>query len=403
MPPACAPGSCRACSENAHGRHHGRSRAGPPAAASAPGSAAGSARTPRAGGGRRLRHRTGNPPARCRRRPTPRSARRIRRTRTRRSASWLIVNGRADPPIATAIIPGRPRPPSRSGRWTAPVGRPRNKQPTDRLVSRRELERDAALTRAHHSDATDHPGRHRSRGRQPLPSPPCGRSRIPARRPRRRRRRLRSSRGRRPLRPRRRDRSCLLAGGGGRPSPPLRRPHERRRAPRGPHRGNRPRRRRLLAAPAADDPRRRVRPDRSTGRDRRHHGAGRDAGPRDRRALPDGSLRRARGSRAAYHAAAAIASNFLVALENSAAELLAAAGSRTVASCSRRSSCGPRPTGPSAGAAALTGPIAARRATEEAVARHLGKAIAEAAPELESLCRALRRAARVDRRGGRTP
>ena len=54
-------------------------------------------------------------------------------------------------------------------------------------------------------------------------------------------------------------------------------------------------------------------------------------------------------SRAAYHAAAAIASNFLVTLEESAAGLLAMPGSRTGASCSRRSSCAPPPTGRSPG------------------------------------------------------
>jgi predicted short-subunit dehydrogenase-like oxidoreductase (DUF2520 family) len=91
-------------------------------------------------------------------------------------------------------------------------------------------------------------------------------------------------------------------------------------------------------------------------------------------------------SRAAYPAAAAIASNFLVALEASAEELLAAAGVengrellaplvlRTAANWAER------------GPAALTGPIA--RGDEETVARHL-EAIAETAPELESLYRAL--------------
>ena len=73
--------------------------------------------------------------------------------------------------------------------------------------------------------------------------------------------------------------------------------------------------------------------------------------------------------RAAYHAAASIASNFLVALEESAAGLLAEAGApdarellaplvlRTAANWSER------------GAAALTGPIA--RGDEATVARHL--------------------------------
>ena len=95
------------------------------------------------------------------------------------------------------------------------------------------------------------------------------------------------------------------------------------------------------------------------------------------------------GSRAAYHAAAAMASNFLIALEESAAALLRDAGLddshdarellaplvlRTAANWAEQ------------GAAALTGPIA--RGDEETVARHL-EAIAETAPELEPLYREL--------------
>ena len=91
-------------------------------------------------------------------------------------------------------------------------------------------------------------------------------------------------------------------------------------------------------------------------------------------------------SRAAYHAAAAIASNFLVALESSAEELLTAAGIengrellaplvlRSAANWAER------------GSDALTGPIA--RGDEETVARHL-EAIAATDPELEALYRAL--------------
>ena len=91
-------------------------------------------------------------------------------------------------------------------------------------------------------------------------------------------------------------------------------------------------------------------------------------------------------SRAAYHAAAAIASNFLIALEASAEELLAAAGIeggrellaplvlRTAANWAEH------------GSAALTGPIA--RGDEETVATHL-EAIAEVAPELEPMYRAM--------------
>lgn len=91
-------------------------------------------------------------------------------------------------------------------------------------------------------------------------------------------------------------------------------------------------------------------------------------------------------ARAAYHAAASIASNFLVALEESAAELLSRAGIedghalltplvlRTAANWAEH------------GEAALTGPIA--RGDEETVRRHL-RALAEAAPELEPLYEAL--------------
>jgi predicted short-subunit dehydrogenase-like oxidoreductase (DUF2520 family) len=90
--------------------------------------------------------------------------------------------------------------------------------------------------------------------------------------------------------------------------------------------------------------------------------------------------------RAAYHAAASIASNFLVALEESAASLLAEAGApnardllaplvlRTAANWSER------------GAAALTGPIA--RGDEATVARHL-EALRHTAPELVPLYEAL--------------
>jgi len=90
--------------------------------------------------------------------------------------------------------------------------------------------------------------------------------------------------------------------------------------------------------------------------------------------------------RAAYHAAGAIASNFLVALEESAAEVLASIGIedgrdllvplvlRTAANWSER------------GAAALTGPIA--RGDEATVARHV-EALREAAPELVEMYEAL--------------
>jgi predicted short-subunit dehydrogenase-like oxidoreductase (DUF2520 family) len=90
--------------------------------------------------------------------------------------------------------------------------------------------------------------------------------------------------------------------------------------------------------------------------------------------------------RSAYHAAAAIASNFLVALEESAAELLERAGVadarellaplvlRTAANWSER------------GADALTGPIA--RGDERTVERHR-EALRECAPELAAVYEAL--------------
>ena len=96
-------------------------------------------------------------------------------------------------------------------------------------------------------------------------------------------------------------------------------------------------------------------------------------------------------SRAAYHAAASIASNLLVALEESAAELLSDAGVenarellaplvlRTAANWSER------------GGAALTGPIA--RGDSATVERHRA-AIAETAPELLATYDALAERAR---------
>ncbi|MEZ5062299.1 MAG: DUF2520 domain-containing protein [Solirubrobacterales bacterium] len=92
------------------------------------------------------------------------------------------------------------------------------------------------------------------------------------------------------------------------------------------------------------------------------------------------------GSRAAYHAAASMASNFLIALESSAAALLDAAGiddaRELLAPLVLRSAA----NWAEAGDAALTGPIA--RGDEATVARHL-EAIAATAPELEDLYRAL--------------
>jgi predicted short-subunit dehydrogenase-like oxidoreductase (DUF2520 family) len=91
--------------------------------------------------------------------------------------------------------------------------------------------------------------------------------------------------------------------------------------------------------------------------------------------------------RAAYHAAAAMASNFLVALEESAAALLADAG----AGAEARELLAPLVLRSAAnwvdgGAEALTGPIA--RGDDETVERHLA-ALADTAPELLDLYRAL--------------
>lgn len=91
-------------------------------------------------------------------------------------------------------------------------------------------------------------------------------------------------------------------------------------------------------------------------------------------------------SRAAYHAAAAIASNFLVALESSAEGLLAAAGiedgRELLAPLVLRSAANWAERGP----AALTGPIA--RGDAATVDRHLA-AIAATAPGLVPLYEAL--------------
>jgi predicted short-subunit dehydrogenase-like oxidoreductase (DUF2520 family) len=90
--------------------------------------------------------------------------------------------------------------------------------------------------------------------------------------------------------------------------------------------------------------------------------------------------------RAAYHAAASIASNFLVALEESAVELLRRTGiedgRELLAPLAQRSAANWAARGP----AALTGPIA--RGDEETVERHL-EAIEIRMPELLGLYRAL--------------
>ena len=91
-------------------------------------------------------------------------------------------------------------------------------------------------------------------------------------------------------------------------------------------------------------------------------------------------------SRAAYHAAASIASNFLVALEASATEVLGAAGvddaRELLAPLVLQSAANWSERGPDA----LTGPIA--RGDEATVAAHL-EAIRDLAPHLEPLYEAL--------------
>jgi predicted short-subunit dehydrogenase-like oxidoreductase (DUF2520 family) len=105
----------------------------------------------------------------------------------------------------------------------------------------------------------------------------------------------------------------------------------------------------------------------------------------------------AESNRATYHAAASMASNFLVALEESAAELLEAAGvaepREVLAPLVLRAAA----NWADAGADALTGPIA--RGDEATVAQHLAALTAEA-PELRSLYEALAARTRtlVDRR-----
>jgi predicted short-subunit dehydrogenase-like oxidoreductase (DUF2520 family) len=102
-------------------------------------------------------------------------------------------------------------------------------------------------------------------------------------------------------------------------------------------------------------------------------------------------------NRATYHAAASMASNFLVALEESAAELLEAAGvdepREVLAPLVLRTAA----NWADAGAGALTGPIA--RGDEATVAQHLAALTAEA-PELKPLYEVLaeRTRALVDRR-----
>jgi predicted short-subunit dehydrogenase-like oxidoreductase (DUF2520 family) len=90
--------------------------------------------------------------------------------------------------------------------------------------------------------------------------------------------------------------------------------------------------------------------------------------------------------RAAYHAAAAIASNFLIALEESAAELLTRLGIEDARDLLAPLVLRTAANWAESGAAALTGPIA--RGDEATVARHRA-AIEALAPELAPLYEAL--------------
>jgi predicted short-subunit dehydrogenase-like oxidoreductase (DUF2520 family) len=90
--------------------------------------------------------------------------------------------------------------------------------------------------------------------------------------------------------------------------------------------------------------------------------------------------------RAAYHAAASMASNFLVALEESAAGLLGRAGIEDARELLAPLVLRTAANWAESGGQALTGPIA--RGDEGTVARHL-EAIRELAPELEGLYEAL--------------
>lgn len=90
--------------------------------------------------------------------------------------------------------------------------------------------------------------------------------------------------------------------------------------------------------------------------------------------------------RAAYHAAAAIASNFLIALEESAAQMMKAAGVENPREVLAPLVLRTAANWADDGAAALTGPIA--RGDEETVAIHL-EALAARAPELRPVYEAL--------------
>ena len=100
--------------------------------------------------------------------------------------------------------------------------------------------------------------------------------------------------------------------------------------------------------------------------------------------------------RAAYHAAASIASNFLVALEESASELLARTGVAEARELLAPLVLRTAANWAESGSAALTGPIA--RGDEATVERHRA-AIAELAPELTELYEALAERTRELARG----
>jgi predicted short-subunit dehydrogenase-like oxidoreductase (DUF2520 family) len=91
-------------------------------------------------------------------------------------------------------------------------------------------------------------------------------------------------------------------------------------------------------------------------------------------------------NRAAYHAAACMASNFLVALEESAAELMERSGAQDPRELLAPLVLQTAENWAQRGGDALTGPIA--RGDEETVERHLG-AIGDSAPELVELYREL--------------
>ena len=154
---------------------------------------------------------------------------------------------------------------------------------------------------------------------------------------------------------------------------------------------SRSRRTRLLAASADDRHRRRSRLHRRRRRDRRRHASGRSRLPGTLAGTTRAWSRScAAEDRAAYHAAASIASNFLVTLE-AAAERLAATPASS-ARCWCRSCARPSRTGRRwAGAGAHRPGRARRRAT---VARQR-EAVAERAPELLALFDALTDATRT--------